>query len=145
MVDQSCEYLTSVPVHPRNPRFARVLRGVLVYTERSPHEWGSSSRFYLLALSRPRHDNASFSVGLQQTSICSVTLVVGGRDTVYKQVYPFIGYYSVLIPQGKHNWEQLGVYKYAKHLVPGSIPDPSGTTAPPPAGLVIYPPTHTYP
>ena len=62
---KTSDYLTSVPVHRRNPRLARVQRCLLVHTERSPHEWESSSRFYFLALSRPRHDNASFSLDLQ--------------------------------------------------------------------------------
>ena len=47
----------------QNPRFVRVQRGLLVYTERPPHEWeSSSSRFYCLFQSRRRHDNASFSL-----------------------------------------------------------------------------------
>ena len=66
LVDQPSDSLTYVPVHRRNPRLARVQRGLLVYTEGSPHEWeSSSSRFYCLVLSRSRHDNASFSLGLQ--------------------------------------------------------------------------------
>ena len=48
-----------------------------------------SSRFYFLVLSRPRHDNPSFLLGLQYTSIFSVNLVAGGRHTVYEQTYPF--------------------------------------------------------
>ena len=78
LVDQPSDYRTSVPVHRRNPRLARVQRGLLVYKERSPHEWESSSRFYFLVLSRPRRDNASFSLGLQETSICCVPFLVAG-------------------------------------------------------------------
>ena len=53
MVGQPSNYQTSVPVHHRNPRLARVQRGLLIYTERSPHEWEPSSRFYLLVYLDP--------------------------------------------------------------------------------------------
>ena len=78
LVDRPSDHRTSVPIHRRNSRLARVQRGLLVYTGRCPHEWESSSRFYFLVLSRPRHGNASFSPGLQQTSIFSVTFGGGG-------------------------------------------------------------------
>ena len=38
VVVQPSDYLTSVPVQRTDPRLARVQRGLLVYTERSPHK-----------------------------------------------------------------------------------------------------------
>ena len=40
LVGQPSDYLASVSVHRRSPRLARVQCGLLVYTERFPHEGG---------------------------------------------------------------------------------------------------------
>ena len=60
------DYPISVPVHRRNPRLARVQRGLLGLHGTIPSRVGVVVLpFYCLVLSRPRYDKASFSLGLQ--------------------------------------------------------------------------------